>query len=383
MTTRLRIALLLTVGIAVLAPGGACLAEEPSPTADPSATPDTAPDPITETVRRRGDLVSVFGETLHVPANVEQWGDIVSIGGEVIVEGRVRGSVIVISGDLSASGEVRDDLIGVLSNLNLDGAEVGNQLVNVAGTLRKESTDVGGQQFNMGFGEGKITLSRWFGVLGAFLFWVRILGLLAVFVVVLLLAAMVPERVRRISDETPNRIFAAFFVGLLGYLAYWILLLLLLPTVLGFFLVLVIFFVMKWLGIAGMFHWLGQRVGRGVGREMSLLGAVLIGFVPYALLVLAPSAFGLAGVVISCIFSLLIWIFLEIPAVGLFLLTRAGGPPRRLPNLETPGPAATPSAQTAVQPSDPPAAERDPGPGDPPAAGREGEPGDDTRQPEG
>jgi hypothetical protein len=238
---------------------------------------------------------------------------------------------------------------------------------------------VGGQQFNMGFGEGKITLSRWFGVLGAFLFWVRILGLLVVFVLVLLLAAMVPERVRRISDETPNRIFAAFFVGILGYLAYWILLLLLLPTVLGFFLVLVLFFVMKWLGIAGMFHWFGQRVGRGVGREMSLLGAVLVGFVPYALLVLLPSAFGLAGVVISSVFSLLIWIFLEIPAVGLFILTRAGGPPRRLQSLEIPGHETAPAAFAS---SDRPAARDVDAGGAPPQPGTTGEPGEAPRPPE-
>jgi hypothetical protein len=130
--------------------------------------------------------------------------------------------------------------------------------------------------------------------------------------------------VRVISEETPNRIFAAFFVGLLGYLAYWILMVLLLATVVGFFVGLVLFVVLKWLGIAGMFHFLGHRVGRGLGREMSLLGAVLLGFAPYILIVLLPSAFGLAGLIVAIVFGFLIWIFLEIPAVGMVILTRAG-----------------------------------------------------------
>jgi hypothetical protein len=381
--TRLLIALLALAGAALLVPVGTTGAQEPiaePAVAEPPATataPETAAEPESdeqstaeplerETVRRRGDLVSIFNDHIEVPAHVEQWGNIVCIGGKVTIEGKLRGEVVVINGDAVITGRVTGSVVGVLSNLSLTGARIDDQLVNVAGTLQKESTDVDGQLFNMGFGTGTISLARTFGVLGAFLFWARLCGLLVIFVVLLLLAATVPERIRRIAEETPNRIFAAFFVGLLAYLAYWILLLLLLATVVGFFVVLILFFVLKWIGIAGMFHWFGQRVGRGLGREMSLLGAILLGFAPYALIILAPSAFGLVGFVISCAFYLLIWLFLEIPAVGLFILTRAGAGPRPASVVPASPIESPPAAWSASGDGGP--AETAPDGGAPPAA---------------
>jgi hypothetical protein len=295
--------------------------------------------------RRHGDLVSVFSGDIHIPAHIERWGTVVSIGGNVVVEGRVRGEVVVIGGSLELTGSVRGSAVGVLTTMTVHGAEVSDQLINIAGTMDKESTYVGGQYVNIGFGEGWVSLAKPFGVLGAVLFWCRLLRLVVVFILLLLLAIMVPDRIRVIGEETPTRLVSAFFVGLLGYLGLWIAIALLAVTVIGVPVAFFLFIILKWLGIAGIFYYLGHRLGRVLGREMSLLGAVMLSFVPFALIILLPSAFGVAGLLVAIMIHFLIWIFLEVPAVGLVLLTRAGNPPvqRTLaPSAEPPAPPAPP-----------------------------------------
>jgi hypothetical protein len=334
---------LIAVGLIAAAPPVA----DPQPSADgEEAAPENGPAREQARKTRRGNPVSVFGEEIRVPAGVEQRGDIVSVGADVVIEGRVRGDVFVIGGKLELTGYVDGGVVGVLSHLSLHDAEIEDQLVNVAGTLEQEGSVIGGQQVNLGFGEGALTLARPLGVLGAVLFWGRLLRVLIVFVILLLLVAIVPDRVRTISEETPKRLFAAFFVGLLGYLGLWIAIALLSITIVGIFLALFLFILLKWLGIAGMFHFFGHRLGRSLGWEFSLLGAVLLGFAPFVALVLLPSAFGLPGLIVAALFWMVIWIFLEIPAVGLVILTRGGNLPAR---SGPPQPvAATPAVSTPV-----------------------------------
>jgi len=341
---RVVIASSLLLVLAAWMPPGFYAADPQAPGEGGSSEAEGPAAPGDSLARRDGDLVNVFVGEIRVPAGVERWGSVFSIGGDVYIEGRVRGDVVVIAGRLHLTGEVRGNVVGVLSNLRARDAEIGNQLINIAGTLDDAGASVGGQRVNIGFGEGWFTLARPFGVLGAVLFWARLLKLLVAFVVIVLLAALVPERIRVISEETPRRLFAAFFVGLLGYLALWLAIALLAVTFFGIFLAWFLFLLLKWLGIAGMFRFFGHRVGRAVGREMSLLGAVLLGFLPYMLLVLLPSAFGLAGLVVAALFWMLIWVFLEIPAVGLVILTRAGTlpAPSAIARPSAPGDAATP-----------------------------------------
>jgi hypothetical protein len=360
MKRRILIGLLVALGLLWALPAGDLRAQEGEEPASPAVTvePDPAPEP--RPVRRHGEQVSVFGSAIRVSADTERWGDVIAIGSDVVVEGRVRGQIVIIGGDLELTGRVSGDVVGILSNLDLSGADVGGQLLNIGGTFREESSIIDEGTVNLPLGGNWLGLSRPFGVLGAVMFWCRLIRLLIVFVLVLLLVALVPERVRVISEETPNRIFAAFFVGLLGYLAFWIVFVLALATVVGAPLAWLLFVVFKWLGITGMFHFLGQRLGRSLGREMSMLGAVLVGFAPYLLIVLLPSAFGLAGLIVAAVFSMLIWIFLEIPAVGLAILTRAGGRPSPAVPAMVGGGAEVPPTPPAPTAPAAPAEERPP-----------------------
>lgn len=323
--------------------------------------------------RRRGDRVSVFGDAIHVPADVYQDGAVIAIGADVIIEGEVRDDVVVISGSLEMTGSARRSVVTILSHVSLDGARIGDQLVNVAGTLKKHDTEIDGQTVNIGFGDWLPNLPSSFGILGFFIFWGRLFKLLLTFVVILFLAALVPERIRNISEVAPARYAAAFFVGLLGYLGMLVLVAVVGITVIGLPVLIVIFLLLKWLGIVGIFHAVGQRIGRSLGRELSLLGAILLMFLPYALVVQLPLLFGILGLIASGMIGMFLWLFLEVPAVGLVLLTRAGGPGRAMPAggpPDVPAARVTPPAPTGpgviepaaeAEPSLPPAPKADTG----------------------
>ena len=84
----------------------------------------------------------------------------------------------------------------------------------------------------------------------------------------------------------------------------------------------------------GIFHQIGFRAGRAMGREMSLLGAILLGALPFALLRFIPFCVGFS-----------IWFLVEILAFGYLILTRVGtrGDPGPIPVSPAPlGPSISP-----------------------------------------
>jgi hypothetical protein len=93
--------------------------------------------------------------------------------------------------------------------------------------------------------------------------------------------------------------------------------------------------VTKWIGMAALFYFLGDRLGRNLlKRELNVLGAIALAFVFYALLALVPIFGWLVGTVVA-------WV-----AVGLMIATRFGtGRPWFPPAAAvSPLPASTTSA---------------------------------------
>jgi len=317
--------------------------------------------------RHNGDLIRIFTGDTHIPADTIRHGTIVCVGGEVLIEGEVSQDVIVILGSLKIDGgEVRQSVFGILSRLELRDAEVRGDLFNIAGGMTHENTYVGGQQFDLGI------RGSWFPGFLTLLTWLRVLGLLFVFIMLVLLVAIAPDRVRLIGQETPVRYVSAFFVGILGYC---VLFLVLLPiaagTVIGLPVLYLAYLAFKWLALAGMFYAVGRFIGRGFGREMSPLGAVLLIYTLYSVILLALSPLGLVGLSLISLFRILFFCFFEVPAVGLVLLTRLGtraspgtaspagypGDPRPVPQAPQPPPPMTPP------PGDAPGAAGSPGAG--------------------
>lgn len=287
---------------------------------------------------RHGGGVGIFRD-LHVGADEVRRGDLVCIFGDVTIEGEVKGDVVVIGGSLQVSGSVRGDTVAVLSTVRLDPAAIlGHDLTVVLGGLSGDA-EVRGDLIHIPF---PFLPNGWrspFGMLGALIAWGALLCTALLFFFLLLFATLAPQRVRVISDEAAIGYLRAWLAGVAGYVGVLLLTGTLAATVLGVPIAILLYFVflvLKWLGIAGICHRVGISLGRGAGRELSPLGSILLGFLPYALLVLAPLFLGGVGFLFAIVVRLMFWVVVEIPAIGLVLLTRAGA--RSVDRVATPAP---------------------------------------------
>ena len=116
-----------------------------------------------------------------------------------------------------------------------------------------------------------------------------------------------------------RRTFGAVFAGIAGYVLFAMLFTVLFVTVLGIPVAVLfwcVFTVFKWMGLASLFLATGRRLARSAGRAPSLPAAVVLGFLPFALLRLVPFLVGN-----------LLWFAVEIVAIGWVIVSRAGKPP--------------------------------------------------------
>jgi len=286
----------------------------PETPAVPSApdTPDTPEPPDSWSDQ---PVQTEIGEDVTIRAGETHEGDVVCVRGHAVIDGHVKGHVTVVMGKLDVSGTVDGNVTAVLSEARLNpGAKVGGELVNIGGSLSREGANVARQVVNLPFGLDFAAL---------------------------LMAALVPDRIRTISEETPAKLVIALFYGLLGYVALGITQIFLCVTVIGIPVAIILylaFVVLKWMAMTGVFHHVGQKIGRAFGREMSLLGAIFLGFLPFAVLRMAPLCIGY-----------LIWFAVEILGFGLLLAVFVFHGQRR-PTVvvqSAPPPAAPPAAPVA------------------------------------
>ena len=337
--------LLGTAGLAAAPPK-----ETKTTSAQPVAAPSppdapNAPDGPGILDQRSGkDRVGV-GEDITIPAGTTHDGDVVCVHGHVTVDGHVNGDVTVVAGSLDIKGSVDGDVTGVVSGMDIDPkATIDGDVTNVGGSLRRNGATVQGQVVNVPFG---ISLPSWghgfrsgWGDFAGFFFWWKLFAVFLFFVCALLLAALVPDRIRLISEEAPARLFTAFVFGLIGYVVFVFAQLFLTITLIGIplvFLLYIVFVVLKWLAMCGIFHQIGCRIGQAMGREMSLLGAILIGFLPFALLRFVPFCVGFS-----------IWFLVEILAFGYLILTRVGTRGTLGPIRTSPTPPGQPPAPETI-----------------------------------
>jgi hypothetical protein len=158
-----------------------------------------------------------------------------------------------------------------------------------------------------------------FGVFDAlFGLWFTALTWVLLAVVLMLLVALVPDRIQRIAEEVPVRPVYAFLWGVLAYTLLPAAFLLMLVSCIGIPVIPFAYFafkILKWLGMAGIFLVVGRRIGRMLGRDMPLLGGVLLGMLPFLALRLVPFCVGWFA-----------WFLVEIFGIGYVILTRAGSP---------------------------------------------------------
>jgi hypothetical protein len=226
------------------------------------------------------------------------------------------------------------------------GASFGHDLTVVLGSVDGDP-QVRGDLLHIPFPLVPLGVHSPFGMLGALIAWAALLYTTLIFFFLLLFAAAAPRRVRVLGDEAGVHYVRAWVFGIATYGGMLLVTGALAATLLGIPIAGVLylaFLVFKWLGVAGICHRLGASMGKAAGRELSVLGSILVGFLPYAVLVLLPLFLGGVGFAVAIGVRLLFWVTVEIPAVGLVVLTRAGGRPlpgAALPALPSIDPAPT------------------------------------------
>jgi hypothetical protein len=291
--------------------------QEPEPPPAPESGADV--EPSAPERRFEGEKVAVL-TSIEVAADEVVHGDVVCVGGTATVAGRVTGDMVVVGGTAELTGAVDGEFVAVGSTVGF-GPEstVGEDVVTVGSAVDDRGLEYRGQRVNVIPVFGIPTARGAFGVFSAILGWMALLRVFLVFVVILAFLALAPRQVLDLSERLHAGYVRALFVGLIAHAAMLVLSLLLAITVIGLPVLLVLlasFWILRILGRAALFHAVGSGLGRGISREMSLVGASLLGFVPWALLVVLPLFFGLAGLIVAIAVRMVLKLLVDCPAIG-------------------------------------------------------------------
>lgn len=268
----------------------------------------------------RGSLIK-FGEGVTLGVN-ERTDNIVVFGGDIAVMGQVRQSVVAIGGKVQISGSVGDVVVSVGQDVVLDaGAVVGGDVVSVGGdvtrdpgaTVRGEVTVVAwsglGESWDEILGIGLLAflgLSIW-----GFLGW-----LIVMFVIGWLLLSLLPTPMERHMEALRTSPMHMLGWGVLAFLLFVPLVMVMVFTILGIFLIPLLVLAYVYAGIIGVVVGallLGHRLSDPLKREqISPVAALAIGLVILGLIRLVP--------VLGAIVSLILWLF----GFGIILATRFG-----------------------------------------------------------
>ena len=247
--------------------------------------------------------------------------DLVCIGGKATVEGTVEGDVVVIGGELDFSGEAGSVVVIAGKTTMAAGSVVHKDLIHMMGEFHKDpGVTVHGQSIDVGSHlppHIQRLLSR--GLLG-FIVVLRVVSLIITLAVLLLIVLLAPERVARMSEVLEPRWPASLGFGVLGYVIFIVLAIILAITLIGIPLAVLLglaVWVLGLMGIAAIMMSLGKRVGLGtglIGPDPSVLACVFVGFLVVALVRFIPVVGELA------------WLVLSVMGLGLSLITKVGSP---------------------------------------------------------
>lgn len=268
----------------------------------------------------RGSLIK-FGEGVELGAD-ERTDNVVVFGGDVTVLGDVRESVVAIGGQIWISGTVGDVVVAVGQDVILEaGAVVDGDVVSVGGDVRRDPSAVV---------NGEITVVAWSGLGES---WDEILGfgllaflglsiwgffgwLIVMFVIGWLMLSLLPNPMERHADALRASPMHALGWGVLAFLLFVPLMMVMVLTILGIFLIPLLVLAYVYAGIVGVIVsalLLGHKLSDPLKREqISPVSALAIGLVILGLIRLVP--------VLGAVVTLVLWLF----GFGIVLATRFG-----------------------------------------------------------
>jgi hypothetical protein len=366
-------ALLALLLAAMLAPHAALAARPPAPP-DPAEAPEAPRKGISAHIEvHTEDAADAAGEGTEVTGEVQIRGvgdvtveagevyesDLVSMGGDVVILGEVRGDVVVIHGSLEIDGRVKGNAVAILTDTTLgDNARIAGDMVHIGGSYdASPEAKIGGESVRtdldgIDFAEGaREVAENTFSIIYIF----RLVLLAVLFWGMLIAVLVAPAKVTQAGEALKQNWVRAILLGLGAYAAYVVLAVLfalLCLLLIGIPLLAVLgiaWLVLQVMGLASLLWVLGDRLGRNVlQREVSPVVAFLLGFLIYLPTQVVPFHLGFLWLILGLL-GYALHSCLVIFGVGLALSTHLsafnGLRPRR------PAPPAAAAATPAAPPS--------------------------------
>ncbi|MCC6649940.1 MAG: hypothetical protein IT348_02185 [Candidatus Eisenbacteria bacterium] len=296
-----------------------------------------------------GDVVTIAG---NIKVAGEVTGAVVSVfGGVTLAPGAiVGGDAVAVLGSVRSAGQVTGSTVAVLGSARLDdGGTVGGDAVSVGGAVEEsDSTRIAGQSVSLQF----LPLTLGMPILPTVIGFI-VLGWLLTLLFGWVFASLFPERLKRIAVTSSRRTFLSIVVAVLALLAWPVVSLLLIFTLIGApigVMLWILFPVASYAGQLAATYVLGckllrRRLGEGGALAPIMAGSTLLAlfFVAGALLWTLP---GLPTAVALFLFlvALLMKVGLTTIGVGALLLSRLGVLPRDIGAASAPADGAPPAA---------------------------------------
>ena len=245
--------------------------------------------------------------------------NVISFGGNVVVEGRVKQSVVAFGGTITVSGEVGEAVVGIGSNITLrPTAAIRGDVISIGGVLQKDpgcsitgdtvyfkASELGSRFFKQGLFKGIFA----FPLFPIFLI-IKLIGIFLWLIAALVVAALFPRPIVRAAAAVRTSFWPVFGTGLLALVIFtglMIFAVLLCFILIGIPLIIALFWaglIVKLFGRVVLFYVLGESLLKAFGaKNISAIGASLAGLLVVSLVGFLP----FVGFLFTLVLSILGW----------------------------------------------------------------------------
>ncbi len=247
-------------------------------------------------------------------AEDDEQDNVISFGGKVVIEGKVRESVITFGSDVIISGEVGELVLGFGSNITLKpSATIKGDVVSLGGILEKEVGSIikGDTVYFKGVEDFSEFLGAGFtGALIPMLIFFKLISVFITFLLALLVTALFPRQITAASSQVRKSFWPVVGTGVLSIIIY--VGLIIFATLLSFVLIgipilialVIIGFIIKLFGRVILFYFFGESILHAFNKsKVSPFAGVLLGFLLVSLVSFIP----ILGALITFCLSIIGW----------------------------------------------------------------------------
>lgn len=252
---------------------------------------------------------------IHV-AEDEVQENVIAVGGDVLIKGKVTESVVAFGGTITVEGEVGEVVLGFGSHITLKStAIIKGDVVALGGTLEKEpGTTIRGDTvyFKMDNLRDALGFLSGFGIapLIPFLIIIKLITLFIWLILALVMAAIFPRQLSLASTQIRKSFWPVSGIGLLAIILFTGLIIfsvLLSFILIGIPILLALIFIaiiIKIFGRVTLFYFFGESLSRGFGaKHPSPLLSVVLGLILVGLIGFIP----ILGSLFSFVLSIIGW----------------------------------------------------------------------------